>query len=64
MSATWAYTARVWSLSGVLTTHLVSGSTAGCALTTLRRSRRGDWTRIEVGTGENENFRPLQEVSR
>ena len=64
MSATWAYTAKVWSRSGILTTHLVSGSTAGCALTTLRRSRRGDWSRIEVGTGENENFVTLKEQSK
>lgn len=64
MTSPYAYTARVVSLSGVLTTHLVSGSTAGCALTTLRRSRRGDWTRIEVGTGENENFVALREVEK
>lgn len=60
----YAYTARVWSLSGILTTHLVSGQTAGCALTTLKRSRRGDWTRIEVGTGEGAEFRMLREVEK
>lgn len=64
MSGLYAYTARVWSLSGVLTTHLVSGSTAGCALTRLRRTRRGDWSRIEVGTGEGQEFRVLREVER
>lgn len=64
MSGQFPYTARCWSSAGVLTTHLVSGSTAGCALTTLRRSRRGDWTRIEVGTGEGREFVALQEVAR
>lgn len=64
MTSPYAYTARVWSRDGVLTTHLVSGSTAGCALTTLRRSRRGDWTRIEVGTGEGERFVAFAEASK
>lgn len=59
-----AYTAKVWSLTGVLTTHLVPGSTAGCALTRLRRNRRGDWSRIEVGLGEGAAFRMLREVER
>lgn len=64
MSALYAYTARVVALNGAVVSMLVSGSTAGCALTTLRRSRRGDWTRIEVGTGENENFVALREVEK
>lgn len=64
MSGIYAYTARVWSRDGVLTTHLVPGSTAGCALTRLRRTRRGDWSRIEVGLGEGTAFRALAEVSR
>ena len=61
---TYAYVGRVTALNGAVVTYLIGGSTAGCALTTLRRSRRGDWTRIEVGTGEGDAFRPLQEVSR
>lgn len=60
----WAYTAKVWSRDGILTTHLVTGATAGCALTTLKRSRRGDWTRIEVGTGEGTEFLMLREVEK
>lgn len=59
-----AYTARVVSTAGVLTTHLVNGSSALAALHNLRRSRRGDWSRIEVGTGEGEAFRILQECGR
>jgi len=64
MSGMYSYTARVWSRDGILTTHLVGGTTAGCALTNLRRQRRGDWTRIEVGTGEGPEFRMLTEVER
>jgi hypothetical protein len=40
------------------------GSDAGAALTNLRRSLVGPWTRIEVGTGEGTEFKVLQEVSR
>ena len=61
---TYAYVGRVTALNDAVVTYLIGGSTAGCALTTLRRSRRGDWTRIEVGTGENENFIALREVER
>lgn len=60
----YAYTARVWNRDGILTTHLVSGQTAGCALTNLKRDRCGDWTRIEVGTGEGEEFVKLREVEK
>ncbi len=60
----YSYAARVTALNGAVVTMLAHGSTAGCALTTLRRERRGDWTRIEVGTGEGADFRMLREVSK
>ena len=60
----YTYTARVVTLLGVTVTCTVNGSTAGCALTTLRRSRRGDWSRIEVGLGEGSEFTVLRECSR
>ena len=59
-----AYTARVVSATGAVTTHITRGSTAGAALTNLRRSLVGDWTRIEVGLGEGESFRMLEERTR
>ena len=64
MSARFNYTARVLTPSGATVTHLVGGKTAGCALTVLRRSLRGAWTRIEVGTGEGERFVRLAGVER
>ena len=60
----YAYTARVTAPCGAVVTHLVGGSTAGCALTNLRRSLRGAWTRIEVGTGEGDSFVAFAEVSK
>lgn len=59
-----SYTARVTAPCGAVVTHLVGGSTAGCALTNLRRSLKGAWTRIEVGTGEGDGFRMLREVQK
>jgi hypothetical protein len=60
----YSYTARVTAPCGAIVTHLVGGSTAGCALTTLRRSLKGQWTRIEVGTGEGADFVVFAEVSK
>lgn len=60
----YVYTARVRALNGVTVTMLVNGSSARAALVNLRRQRRGDWTRIEVGTGEGEAFRALAEASQ
>ena len=59
-----AYVGRVTSRSGAVVTHIARGSTAGAALTNLRRSLVGDWCRIEVGLGEGEAFRCLEEKSR
>lgn len=59
-----AYTARVTTTNGSVVECLTRGSDARAALTNLRRSRRGDWTRIEVGLGEGDSFRMLQETSR
>jgi hypothetical protein len=64
VSRRYAYTGIVVSRDGITTTHLVNGSTAAAALTNLRRLRRGDWRRIEVGTGEGTAFRMLAEMSR
>lgn len=58
-----AYTARVYS-GHAMTTHLTRGTTAGAALTNLRRQLVGPWTRIEVGLGEGAEFRMLAEVKR
>ena len=57
------YTARVYS-GHAMTTHLTRGTTAGAALTNLRRQLVGPWQRIEVGLGEGAAFRALAEVSR
>lgn len=59
-----AYSARVTAADGTVTTHLTRGSTAGAALTNLRRRLLCRWTRIAVGTGEGEAFKALQEVTR
>ncbi len=59
-----SYTARVVTPCGAVVTHLVGGSTAGCALTVLRRSLKGAWRRIEVGLGEGDRFQLLEEVER
>ena len=64
MNGLYHYTARVTSPCGAVVTHLVGGKTAGCALTVLRRSLRGAWTRIEVGTGEGAAFIAFAEVSK
>ncbi len=64
MSRIFCYTARVTALNGAVVSCLAHGSTAGCALTTLRRERRGDWTRIGVGTGEGAEVRMLREVAK
>lgn len=60
----YAYTARVTAPCGAVVTHLVGGSTAGAALVNLRRSLKGQWTRIEVGTGEGAAFTALQVVAK
>ena len=57
------YTARVYS-GHAMTVHLTRGTTAGAALTNLRRQLVGPWQRIEVGLGEGDAFRVLAEVSR
>ncbi len=59
-----AYTARVYGRDGSFVKFLTRGSTAGAALTNLRRSLVGPWTRIEVGLGEGDAFRMLQGVER
>ena len=59
-----AYTARVYGRDGSFVKFLPRGSTAGAALTNLRRSLVGPWVRIEVGTGEGDAFRFLAEVDR
>ena len=64
MSAMYAYTARVTANNGATVTMLAGASTALAALHNVKRSRRGDWLSIAVGTGEGDDFRPLQEVSR
>lgn len=60
----YSYVGKVTAPCGAVVTHLISGSTAGCALTMLRRSLRGAWTRIEVGTGEGAAFVVFAEVSK
>ncbi len=60
----YSYTARVTANNGATVTLLVGASSALAALRNVRRSRRGDWLHIAVGTGEGESFRSLQEVSR
>ena len=59
-----AYTARVYSRDGIVTTHITRGCTASAALTNLRRSLVGPWVRIEVGLGEGDSFRFLAEADR
>lgn len=59
-----SYTCRIQANNGAIVTMLVGGSTAAAALTNVRRSRRGDWLRIEVGTGEGDDFRVLAECER
>ena len=58
-----AYTARVYS-GHAMTVHLTRGTTAGAALTNLRRQLVGPWQRIEVGLGEGDAFRLLEWVER
>lgn len=60
----YSYTARVVANNGALVTMLVGASSALAALRNVRRSRKGDWLSIAVGTGEGEAFRPLAETSR
>lgn len=60
----YTYTARVTTLLGLTVTCTVGGSTAMAALHNVKRSRKGDWSRIEVGLGEGAAFRALQAVSR
>ena len=64
MTGRYSYTARVTTPCGAIVTHLVGGSSCGAAMVNLRRSLKGAWTRIEVGTGENENFVVLREESK
>lgn len=59
-----SYTARVQANNGATVTMLVGASSALAALHNVRRSRKGDWLRIEVGTGEGAEFRALQEIAR
>ena len=59
-----ADTARVYGRDGSFVKFLTRGTTAGAALTNLRRSLVGPWVRIEVGLGEGTAFKVLQEVSR
>ena len=60
----YVYVGKVTAPCGAIVTHLVGGSTAGAALVNLRRSLRGAWTRIEVGTGEGDGFRMLREETK
>jgi len=60
----YSYTARVTAPCGAIVTHLVGGSSCGAALVNLRRSLKGNWTRIEVGTGEGAAFVAFAEVSK
>ena len=59
-----SYTCRVVALNGATVTLLVGASSALAALHNVKRSRRGDWLSIAVGTGEGEAFRALAETSR
>ncbi len=60
----YSYTARVVANNGATVTLLVGASSALAALRNVRRSRKGDWLSIAVGTGEGTEFRALQECSR
>ena len=59
-----SYTCRVVANNGATVTMLVGASSALAALHNVRRTRRGDWLSIAVGTGEGEAFRALAETSR
>ena len=59
-----SYTCRVVANNGATVTMLVGASSALAALHNVRRTRRGDWLSIAVGTGEGDSFRPLAETSR
>ena len=59
-----SYVCRVVANNGATVTVLTGASSALAALHNVRRARRGDWSRIEVGTGEGESFRVLREVER
>lgn len=58
------YAARVTTLTGAVVECIARGTTAGCALTNLRRQRCGDWTRIEVGYGTPTGLVVIAEVTR
>jgi hypothetical protein len=60
----YSYVCNVTTPCGAIVTHLVGGSSALAALHNIRRSLKGAWLRIEVGTGMGTEFRVLQEVSR
>ena len=60
----YSYTAVVRANDGSLVRMLVGASSALAALHNIRRSRRGDWLSIAVGTGEGEGFRELQRCER
>ena len=60
----YSYTARVTANNGALVCLLVGASSALAALHNLKRQRRGDWQSIQVGIGEGDAFRVLQEQSR
>lgn len=60
----YSYTCQIKANNGAIVTMLVGASSALAALHNIRRSRRGDWLSIAVGTGEGESFRALAEASR
>ncbi len=60
----YTYVGKVTAPCGAIVTHLVGGSSCGAALLNLRRSLKGNWTRIEVGTGEGASFVALREESK
>ena len=64
MSGPSSYKARVTANNGATVECLAKGSTARAALTNLRRARRGDWLRIEVGHMTADGFRVLAEDCR
>ena len=64
MSGPSSYMARVVANNGALVECIARGATARAALANLRRARRGDWLRIEVGHMTADGFRVLAEDCR